>query len=604
MESIKNLIRENPPVSISDYFSLDKKIQAEKESREISSYRTIRIALLSSFTTKGIKEALMVKCAEAGILPEFYVAPYNQYANEIFNPQSNLYSFKPNLVFIFIDTMSLFGEQFFSLSQMNDHERKHLASDKALELHSLYETLSSHISGKVVLHNLEVPVYSSCGILENKQNFGLVEMIRSINQDIADQVKSESQVLIFDYELFCSKYGKLQLHDPKMYYLGDIKLSFEYIGYLADEYMGYIKPIMSLSKKCLVMDMDNTLWGGIIGEDGIEGIALGPTPSGRPFLEFQKYILNLFHRGVILALNSRNNPEAIYRVLNEHPYMVLKEEHFVSMKINWKDKATNLEEIAGEINIGLDSIVFIDDDKFNRELVREMLPQVYTVEMPEDPSLYVRALQEINDFNTMQLTEEDKQKGHMYIAQRKRQQLQNVSMNLEHFLKELHVKVTIKQADKFTISRISQLTQKTNQFNVTTRRYSEEDIKMFAADDKWLVFSAKVEDRFGDNGITGVVIINKNKDTWTIDSFLLSCRVLGRNVKKALMYKIIEYAKKDGVKNIKGIFVPTAKNKPAQGFFEECGFHRVKEHKGEFIFNFSVLKDKFYAPEHITIVEA
>jgi len=245
------------------------------------------------------------------------------------------------------------------------------------------------------------------------------------------------------------------------------------------------------------------------------------------------------------------------------------------LKINWNDKVTNLREIAQEVNIGLDSMVFFDDDRMNRDFVRSTLPEVLTIEMPEDPSLYVPTLIGLNDFNVTKITEEDKQRGKMYLDQRRRTEFQKTTTDLREYLKQLGIKVIIKNANEFTIPRISQLTLKTNQFNLTTKRYQEEDIRKFVEDQNKIVECAQIQDKFGDNGITGVYIINKeNEQEWFIDTFLLSCRVIGRGVEEALLSQIIKKAKKEGVKKVKAQYIKTKKNKPAENFLSDFGFTR------------------------------
>ncbi len=603
MDNIKKIIIEKKPKSIADYFTDHKRIENEKMNRKIFSDRTIKIAILSSFTTKGIQEVLNVKCCSLGVLPEFYEAPYNQYAQEILNNQSRLYKFEPDVAVLFIDSMTLLGDSFFFPYRLSDEGRKKMLVEKCNEIIDLVKTLSQNISGKIILHNFEVPTYSPMGMLENKENFGFIEMMRKLNSRLEGNFKNNSQVFIFDYDSFCSKHGKKQLIDKKMYYLADMKIDLNLIPDLCEDYMGLVKPISSLIKKCIVLDLDNTLWGGIVGEDGLEGIKLGPTPEGRPFLEFQKYILSLFERGVILAVNSRNNPDDALKVLREHPYMILKEKHFASMKINWNDKITNMKDIAKEINIGLDSMVFLDDDKANREMVKKAIPEVHVVDMPDDPSLFVQTIMNLNEFNVLQITEEDKKKGEMYAAQRKRQELQSSSADISEFLRELNIKVAVARASSFTIPRISQLTQKTNQFNMTTRRYLEEDIEKFSKSDRHLVLSIKVEDKFGDNGIAGAVIIEKCANNWRIDTFLLSCRVLGREIEKAILAFVVEKMKKEGCQKLIGEFIQTKKNESARDFYQSNNFKLVSSSSGIQIWEFDLNYYECIAPDFIKIME-
>ena len=400
-------------------------------------------------------------------------------------------------------------------------------------------------------------------------------MIRVLNQKIKNGLKDEPLVYIFDLESFVIKYGERNIFDYKQFFYADVKISLEYLPYLAEELMRYIKPFLGLSKKCIVLDLDNILWGGIVGEDGFEEIKLGDDPIGRSYLEFQKNLLALNKRGIILTINSKNNYDDAIDVINKHPNMVLKEENFACLKINWNDKVTNLREIAQEVNIGLDSMVFFDDDRMNRDFVRSTLPEVLTIEMPEDPSLYVPTLIGLNDFNVTKITEEDKQRGKMYLDQRRRTEFQKTTTDFKEYLKQLGIKVIIKNANEFTIPRISQLTLKTNQFNLTTKRYQEEDIRKFVEDQNKIVECAQIQDKFGDNGITSVYIINKeNEQEWFIDTFLLSCRVIGRGVEEALLSQIIKKAKKEGVKKVKAQYIKTKKNKPAENFLSDFGFTR------------------------------
>jgi FkbH-like protein len=373
---------------------------------------------------------------------------------------------------------------------------------------------------------------------------------------------TESTVYVYDFNAFICKYGEKNVFDYRQFYLGDIRVALDFIPYLAEDLMGYIKPVLGINRKCIVLDLDNTLWGGVVGEDGFEGIKLGQDPIGVAYVEFQQHLLSLFHRGIILAINSKNNPEEALKVIKQHPNMVLREENFASVRINWNDKFSNMKEIAEELNIGLDSIVYFDDDPVNRELMSKIMPEVLTVDLPDDTSQYSSILTSMNDFNVLKITNEDTKRGQMY-SQRKRFEIEKALGSLDNFLSQLNLKVKIKKADEFTIPRIAQLTLKTNQFNLTTRRYQEEDIKKFSQDTNMIVGCAQIEDKFGDNGITGVFIINKNSSSdWTIDTFLLSCRVMGRGVEDAIMGHIINEAIKEGVLTIKGQYIPTKSNKP------------------------------------------
>lgn len=560
----------NSEEKLSYYITKSKIFESKNFDKKIS------IAVLSSFTLNGLIETLKVKCAEQNVQCSGFNSNYNQYAQDILDKKSYLYQFSPDLTFLILDTRHILGSLFYSPYSLTTSQRKEFVENKANELLNLVNTFVKTSQSKLVISNFIIPTYSQFGISDNKMEFGIKEMVQSLNQTIANRVIKEPSVYIHDFNGFVTRYGENNTFDYRQYFYGDIQLSFNYIPMLAHDLMGYIKPLLGLNRKCIVLDLDNTLWGGIIGEDGFNGIKLGDDSIGRSYIEFQKRLLSLHERGIILAINSKNNFEDAMKVLQEHPNMILRENHFACIRINWNDKVSNMNEIAEELNIGTDSMVFFDDDPVNREYVKTSLPQILTVDLPSDPSTFANILTNMNDFNVLQITDEDRKRGTMYLQQRKRTELEKTSSNLDEFLKQLNIEVKIKKANEFTIPRISQLTLKTNQFNLTTRRYQEEEIREFANDARKIVGCAQVVDKFGDNGITGVFIINKDNDIeWTLDTFLLSCRVMGRAVEDGILHYIVQEAKKAGVKKLRGIFIPTKKNKPSENFLPNFGF--IKE---------------------------
>lgn len=563
----------------------------------------LKIAILPSFTFDGIEKYLKADCARVGLGIQIYLGKYGQHLQEILDKGSGLYQFAPEVIIVFIDLQSFWGEDLFSRQNVDDGGKLALISQKEQEIKNLITALLCFTEAKIIFHNFEVPTYSPLGILENKQSLGIIEMVQMLNARLRDSYKNNNRVFIFDYDAFCAKIGKENIVDPKMYYLGDLKVDFRNFHRLSHEYLSYIKPLVGLQKKCLVLDLDNTLWGGILGEDGLENIRLGPTPEGRPFLEFQKHLLHLFNRGVILALNSKNNIDEVFDVFKRHPYMVLRENHFASMKVNWNDKVSNMQAIAEELNIGVESLVFIDDDETNREMIKKILPTVSVVDLPPDPALYVYTLHKINDFNTLQWTEEDRERGEMYVAQRRREELKKTITGVADFFKSLNLRMYISNTDRKTLPRVAQLIQKTNQFNLTTKRYLEEQVAKFLQSKNFAVRQIRVEDKFGDYGLTGVAIIQKEPTKWVIDSFLLSCRVLGKNLEKAFMTKILEEAKGEGVKEVIGEFVSTPKNAPAKSFYQDCGFRPLKKTDRGSQWSFNLVRSVPPGPEYIEIIK-
>ena len=269
---------------------------------------------------------------------------------------------------------------------ISSEKRNDFVNNKTVEIQELINTFSKNSESKLIISNLAIPTNSPYGIYETKTDFGLQTMITKFNENLMEFSKNNPLIYLYDFNQFITKYGERNVFDYRQYFLGDVKISTNYIPSFGNELMGYVKPTLGLNKKCIVLDLDNTLWGGIVGEDGYNGIDLGDTPPGKAFVEFQKILLSLHQRGIILAINSKNNAADAMEVIKNHPNMILREENFACMKINWNDKLSNMQEIANELNIGLDSIVFFDDDPTNRELMRSIIPEVLTPELPKDPS--------------------------------------------------------------------------------------------------------------------------------------------------------------------------------------------------------------------------
>ena len=565
--------------TLTEYLRDSRRLEDASAERKQRDDKTVRISVATSFTTRGIKEILAVSCDDVGIRADVYESDYNEYWQDLLDPASSLYSHDPDLIIVFVELRDAMGALYWQPYDVSDDERRQWVDDQAEKLGSLVQTIRKSSRASVLVHNFEVPVYSPMGILEGKSAFGIREAVQTLNSRLRDMAKTDPRCFIFDYELFCSNLGKAHISDPRMYYLGDIRLGWEQMPALCRQYLGYVRPLASDTRKCIVLDLDNTLWGGIVGEEGLDGIHLGPTTEGRPYWEFQKRLQALWQRGVILAINSRNNPDDAMNVLREHPSMVLREEHFAAARINWQDKGANLVELANELNLGLDSFVFIDDDQANRDRIRAAFPEVFVVDLPDDAALYPTTLMGLDLFNTLQLTDEDLNKGTLY-SQRKHRERDREAMSLEEHLASLETVVTIRRADSSTIPRISQLTQKTNQFNLTTRRYLEEDIRRFTADSAYDVVCCSVRDKFGEQGITGVAIVEKLGESWRIDTFLLSCRVIARGIEDALLSYVAGQALSEGAEQLSGEFIPTPKNDPSRDLYRTRGFSLERTEDG------------------------
>lgn len=321
-------------------------------------------------------------------------------------------------------------------------------------------------------------------------------------------------------------------------------------------------------KKCIVLDLDNTLWGGIVGEDGIENLALSVAAPGNSFLAFQQALLDHYDRGIILAINSRNNPNDAWEVIRTHPNMILKEHHFAAHRMNWQDKSENMKELAKELNIGLDSMVFLDDDPTNRELVRALVPEVEVPELPQDPADYASFLHSLPYFESQVITDEDKMRGNLYVTERLRKEAERTYETKEEYLASLRLKFFIHENDASCLPRLSQLTEKTNQFNVHKKPMTEDEIRAYCEDPGRGLFYGRLLDVFGDYGVITLALIEKSPEEWHISTLLMSCRVFGRGVEEAFFSCIVERAREVGVQRITVNFVPSEKNMPAKDFVD------------------------------------
>ena len=321
-------------------------------------------------------------------------------------------------------------------------------------------------------------------------------------------------------------------------------------------------------KKCIVLDLDNTLWGGVIGEDGFDGISLSLAPPGSSFIAFQQALRDLYDRGIILAINSANNPADALHVIRDHPNMILKENNFAAMRINWNDKVDNMRELARELNIGLDSMVFLDDSPVNRENIRSFLPEVETPELPADPSQYARFLHSLPYFESSAITDEDKMRGNLYVTERLRKEAEKHFEDRGAFLKSLGIELTVRENDPSSVARLAQLTEKTNQFNIKKHPLSEKEIVSYMKSENHAVFHARAIDQFGDQGIIAFALVRKDAAMWHIESLLMSCRVIGRGIEDAFVAAIAKRAAEEGVHDIDIVFEHSEKNEPARAFVE------------------------------------
>ncbi|MGY5879869.1 MAG: HAD-IIIC family phosphatase [Candidatus Thorarchaeota archaeon] len=571
MNEILESVRNDP--SYLNLWSAYKKIQALNLPAPEDATNIVRLAVIGSTTLEPLAACLDVKTRLEGFHVETFVGGFNTYRQEVLDISSDLYKAKPDVVVLSIDAWSILDKMFLSnFVRMSIKERHEVQTELVENVYSVVSKLESETSALILVNNFVIPIFTPLGVVDNKQKIGLKRFFESANNLLADKLEKSSRGFLVDLENIAGAFGKSRMVNWNTWYRGSIPFSDDFTPILADEYIRYVRALKGRTKKCIVLDLDNTLWGGIIGEDGIAGIKLGNTAPGIEYVEFQRSLLSLYNRGVILAVCSKNNLDDALKVFREHPSQVLKEEHFAAMRINWQNKAANIAELANEINIGLDSMVFLDDNPAERAQVSQVYPEVLVVDMPKNPRLYREMIENLNVFDVLSLTGEDMARGEMYVSKRKRTEVEQSATSMEDFLRTLDLKVRINEVTDFDTPRVVQLIGKTNQFNLTTRRYTDAEVSDFRKSDDVAVYSMAVHDRFGDEGVVGVAIVKKKDGDWWIDSFLMSCRVIGRSVETAFLAKIVADARKADAARIIGEYIPTKKNPPASDFYERHGF--------------------------------
>ncbi|MBO4726814.1 MAG: HAD-IIIC family phosphatase [Spirochaetaceae bacterium] len=409
-------------------------------------------------------------------------------------------------------------------------------------------------------------------------DFAFRNAIEDFNSNIIALAHENRNIKVVNFSDFVYRYKKTDLVDWKYYFTSQLALNAKLAADFKKWFAEVQDQIALKRKKCIVLDLDNTLWGGVLGEDGIEGIKIGGDYPGKAFLYFQKSLIELSKSGVILAICSKNNEVDVRECWEKNPFNIINEKYISSYRINWNNKADNIKEIATELNIGLDSFVFIDDNPAERELVKQTLPMIEVPDFPEQPYNFPLFIEEITEkyFKVYYLTDEDKKKTEEYKANAMRVSEQQKFADMNSFIKSLEITMKIQFANIMNISRIAQMTQKTNQFNLTTRRYTEGDLNtMLTTGAK--IWCLSVSDKFGDSGITGAVIVRNGE----IDEFLLSCRILGKGIENEFIAKILGLLKKKGFTEIKATFIPTTKNVLVKNFYENNGFTVVSEKNGE-----------------------
>lgn len=531
----------------------------------------VKIAVLGDTATQLLVTALKGSLWNENIKPEIYEAEYNQIFPEIINPGSGLYSFSPDYTLIYMSSEKLYDE--FCSAPLS--ERVNFAENQISKITSQWNSVNSKIKTRIIQFNFAENDDRIFGNLAAKLETSYLFQLRKLNFLLMSEAAKDKSVYILDLSSLQNKFGRNFTYQDKYYYSARLALSLEALPFAAKEVVDIVKALSGKIKKCVVLDLDNTLWGGVIGDDGIDKIQIGELGTGRAFSDFQKWLKELKSRGILLAVCSKNDEKIAKEPFEKHPEMVLRLDDFAIFVANWEDKATNIKKIQQTLNIGMDSLVFIDDNPFERNLVRQMIPEITVPEMPEDPALYLNFLKNENLFEAASFSAADSNRTSQYQAEAKRVELKAAFTSIDDYLKSLEMIGEAKPFDDFNIPRISQLTQRSNQFNLRTIRYTEGEIAEIAKSDKYLTLYFTLKDKFGDHGLISVVILEKQGKNLFVDTWLMSCRVLKRTVEEFIVNKMIETAKKNGFEKVIGEYIPTAKNAMVKDIYEKLGFKRT-----------------------------
>ena len=554
----------------------------------------IRVALLGDTATQFLATAIKGEASARSLSVNMFEAEYNQVERQILDPTSDYYRFGAQFSVIFQSTHKLLEE--YSLKD-DPKDWEDLADERLAFIRAICES----VEGKVIYYNYPEIEDTVFGSFANRMTGSFSYQVRKLNFELMNLSREYPNLFICDIAGLQNKFGRDWMFDSSVYVSTEMVLSLDALPYVASRTVDIISAIRGKFKKCLILDLDNTLWGGVVGDDGWENIQIGHGLGiGIAFTEFQEWIKKLKNRGIIICVCSKNDEDKAKEPFEKNPEMVLKLDDFAVFIANWDNKADNIRRIQSILNIGFDSMVFLDDNPFERNIVRENIPDITVPELPEDPGDYLEYLYSLNLFETASYSGNDKDRTKQYQAEARRQSSAKAFTNEDEFLESLGMVSDVKGFDSFNTPRVAQLSQRSNQFNLRTVRYTDDQIKALGEDKDYACFSFTLEDKFGDNGLICVVILKKqDEETLFVDTWFMSCRVLKRGMEDFTLNTIVEYARENGFKTIIGEYIPTAKNRMVENHYPGLGFAPMPDSERK-LFSLNVLD---YKPKKCHIVK-
>ncbi|MBJ6352988.1 MULTISPECIES: HAD-IIIC family phosphatase [unclassified Acinetobacter] len=569
---------------------LDQKIYIDHTSS-----RSFNLAIVSNFTYHSIANLLRCRLLAEGVYPNFYLSDYNQYYYELLNNESLLYQSNPNLTLCIFDEHIIFDElnENWNIEQLDS-----IIQNKLSQLAIFAEYYNRHNSGLLVFTTIPLSLNNLKQCIDYKSRAKICKIWHQFNADI--NALSEQYNHVFTIETSHLLNSGIELHDPRLAFYTKAYMSTDLLDQISNELVGIIRAQCGLAKKCLVLDLDNTIWGGILGDDGIDGIQLSGHPVGEAYLYFQKVVNYLSKQGVLLAISSKNELANVKEVFRSRKDMNLSLDDFSVIFANWDPKSLAIKNISETLNLGIDSFVFVDDSNFEREEVKQKFPNIVVINPGYDPSEYVSSLLNNNNFCQLELSQEDFKRSELYKVEAKRKNVERESNNIDDFLNQLKIELKLFVPMQQDISRVSQLTLRTNQFNMTTKRLSESDVESYLSERENNIISLQSHDRFGDYGQIGCIFYRIEGKTLWINNFILSCRVFSRQIEDAALSHLLTWAKAQHFKEVRAKFIPTLKNQKASDIYAFHGFDCISDNDEgkEYI---HILKSILPLPKHIQI---
>lgn len=546
--------------------------ELKKAAKQETEGKEYRLAVLGNCATQFLSQCIAGFSHLEGMNLKVFDADYNQIDAQLLDPDSETYAFDPDYILLYLASDKLY-EEFMGLEMK---ERTAFAEDIMSKLSAYWDMTEARSKARILqmgFTEIDDRAFGNYG-LKISESFSY--QMKKLNWLLSDAMSKRKGVYPVDLLSVQLSLGRERFYDPVLYYNAKVNVALESWGYVAEQVFHVISSLQGKVKKCVILDLDNTLWGGVIGDDGLSGIEIGELGRGHVFTNLQLWLKSLKLRGILLAVCSKNDEDNAKLPFLEHEEMVLGLSDFAVFYANWEDKATNIRRIQESLNIGMDSMVFIDDNPFERELVKNMIPDITVPELPEDPALYLSYLQSLNLFETASYSKEDSDRTGMYQAEAKRRESEARFASLDDYLQSLEMEGAAAPFDELHYPRIAQLTQRSNQFNLRTVRYTEDEIARIAEDKDYITLYYTLKDKFGDHGLVSVVILKKISETEVfVDTWLMSCRVLKRGMEEYIINRMVSEAASFGIKTIKAEYIPTAKNKMVEHIYESMGFDTI-----------------------------